>query len=69
VGFCRAANALHPSARETANPACLSDPLIRNAGYDISFAGHARRPFMIAIIRVANDVTDLLRRILREGMK
>lgn len=42
--------------------------LIRNAGYDISFADMDTELLMIATIQSAQGVTDLLKRIFEDGI-
>ena len=43
--------------------------LIRNAGYDISFADMDTELLMIATIRSAQGVTDMLRQVFAENIK
>lgn len=69
VDFYCATNALHPfrEGNGRTQRAFLTQ-LVRSAGYDINFADMDADLLMIATIQSAQGVTDLLRRVLGEGV-
>ena len=69
VDFYCATNTLHPfrEGNGRTQRAFLTQ-LIRSAGYDINFADIDADLLMIATIQSAQGVTDLLRRVLGEGV-
>lgn len=69
VDFYCITNALHPfrEGNGRTQRAFLTQ-LIRNAGYDISFADMDTELLMIATIQSAQGVTDLLKRIFEDGI-
>ena len=70
VDFYCVTNALHPfrEGNGRTQRAFLTQ-LIRNAGYDISFAGMDTELLMIAIIQSAQGVTDMLKQIFHESIR
>ncbi len=70
VDFYCATNDLHPfrEGNGRTQRAFLTQ-LIRSAGYDINFADMDVDLLMITTIQVTNGVTDLLRRVLGDGIK
>jgi len=70
VDFYCATNILHPfrEGNGRTQRAFLTQ-LIRNAGYDISFADMDTELLMIATIHAAHGVTDLLRQVFRDSIK
>ena len=69
VDFYCITNALHPfrEGNGRTQRAFLTQ-LIRNAGYDISFAGMDTELLMIATIQSAQGVTDMLKQIFYENI-
>ena len=70
VDFYCITNALHPfrEGNGRTQRAFLTQ-LIRNAGYDISFADMDTELLMIATIQSAQGVTDMLKQIFVESIK
>lgn len=70
VDFYCVTNALHPfrEGNGRTQRAFLTQ-LIRNAGYDINFADMDTELLMIATIRSAQGVTDMLKQIFEESLK
>ncbi len=70
VDFYCLTNALHPFREGNGRTQRLFlTQLIRNAGYDISFADMDTELLMIATIQSAQGVTDLLHRVFRSAIQ
>lgn len=70
VDFYCVTNALHPFREGNGRTQrVFLTQLIRNAGYDINFADMDTELLMIATIKSAQGVTDLLRQIFSESIK
>ena len=70
VDFYCVTNALHPfrEGNGRTQRVCLTQ-LIRNAGYDINFADMDTELLMIATIKAAQGVTDMLKQLFLESIK
>ena len=70
VDFYCVTNTLHPFREGNGRTQrVFLTQLIRNAGYDISFADMDTELLMIATIRSAQGVTDMLRQVFAENIK
>lgn len=70
VDFYCVTNALHPFREGNGRTQrVFLTQLIRNAGYDINFADMDTELLMIATIRSAQGVTDMLRQLFLESIK
>jgi len=70
VDFYCVTNALHPFREGNGRTQrVFLTQLIRNAGYDINFADMDTELLMIATIRSAQGVTDMLKQIFTENIK
>ena len=70
VDFYCVTNALHPFREGNGRTQrVFLTQLIRNAGYDINFADMDTELLMIATIKSAQEVTDMLKRIFSESIK
>lgn len=70
VDFYCVTNALHPFREGNGRTQrVFLTQLIRNAGYDINFADMDTELLMIATIRSAQGVTDMLKQIFEESLK